>query len=189
MTTPANAVSAMKARTTRGFTLIELMIVVAIIGILASIAIPTILRYTRKAKTAEAVQALKQIVDGSRIYMVEERVTTAGVVLAKQFPATEALTPALTCCLSSAAGKCVASQPAFGGSPTWVALKFGLTDAHYYRYEYLSQGTGVGSRFTARALGDLDCDGTLGTFQMTGSYDDASAGASGSGIYSNLEIE
>lgn len=50
-----------RLRSKKGFTLIELMIVVAIIGILAAIAIPTYMDYTKRAKVSEAVSLLSGI--------------------------------------------------------------------------------------------------------------------------------
>lgn len=55
----------------KGFTLIELMIVVAIIGILAAIAIPNFMNYQCKAKQAEAKSNLGSVRTALEAYRAE----------------------------------------------------------------------------------------------------------------------
>lgn len=55
----------------KGFTLIELMIVVAIIGILAAVAIPAYSDYTKRAKFTEVVQATQAIKTAVEICLSE----------------------------------------------------------------------------------------------------------------------
>jgi len=55
-----------QTRRNRGFTLIELMIVVAIIGILAAIAIPNFIRFQARARQSEANTNLKSLFTGLR---------------------------------------------------------------------------------------------------------------------------
>jgi type IV pilus assembly protein PilA len=69
----------MQRRTQHGFTLIELMIVVAIIGILASLALPAYQDYTKRAKMAEVVLAASACrVTVTEVYMSASSLPSAG---------------------------------------------------------------------------------------------------------------
>lgn len=56
----------------KGFTLVELMIVVVIIGILAALAIPRFMRATTKSKQSEAKGILKQVYTMQHAYRQEK---------------------------------------------------------------------------------------------------------------------
>ena len=60
-----------RLRNRKGFTLIELMIVVAIIGILAAIAIPNFLKFQAKSKQSEAKTNLKAVFTAQTSYFGE----------------------------------------------------------------------------------------------------------------------
>jgi len=55
----------------KGFTLIELMIVIAIIGILAAIAIPNFVKFQCRSKQSEAKTSLKAIFTAEEAYRAE----------------------------------------------------------------------------------------------------------------------
>jgi prepilin-type N-terminal cleavage/methylation domain-containing protein len=58
-------------KSNKGFTLIELMIVVVIVGILAALAIPRFMKAATKAKQSEAKGILKQVHTMQKAYFVE----------------------------------------------------------------------------------------------------------------------
>ena len=162
------------------------MIVVAIIGVLAAVAIPAFLRYTKRSKTTEAIQNVGLIFRGAVSYFEAEHLDRTGNVKARMFPASIGPSPALG---QLTGGTKVVANPANWDAEGWHALSFALGEPHYYAYSFSSAGSGNGSFFTAMANGDLDADAIYSTFERVGSVD-ASANVHGaSGIYVDNELE
>ncbi len=60
-----------KKKITEGFTLVEILIVVVIIGILASVAIPTYMKYVERGYASDAKVQIKNILENAEIYRQE----------------------------------------------------------------------------------------------------------------------
>src|SRR5687768_2776512 len=110
-------ISKLRKKAEQGFTLIELMIVVAIIGILAAVAIPAFMKYIKKSKTSEAREFVKKIYDGARSYWMDPN-TPAGSMTpnAPQFPEpSQGYTADTACCAMAGAVEKCAPQAALWG--------------------------------------------------------------------------
>jgi len=69
-------------RAVRGFTLIELMITVAIIAILAAVALPSYQEYVRKSRRADAQSFMSEVVARQQHWLVDRRAYAESITAA-----------------------------------------------------------------------------------------------------------
>lgn len=129
-----------------GFTLIELMIAVAIVGLLAAIAIPNFLTYQTKAKQTEAKIQLKAVHTSEMVYFGENGYFTSDITGLEWRPQT-------ICAYSYSVGSGTLGSASPGGSP--------MNNA--------APGAGA-SDFTAVAWANIDDDAAVDTWQVTKHY-------------------
>ncbi len=131
------------------------MVVVAIIGILAAVAIPAFLSYMKKAKTSESMLQLNKLGKNAKSHFSTGTSYPQGT--AKVLPGDDG-----GAC-TGPGGK-FATTDEWSSEPIWVDLGFQIDDPSLFSYHYES-----GSRTSAlaTAVGDLDCDKTLVTYTLS----------------------
>ncbi len=141
----------------RGFTLIELMVTVVILGILAAVAIPVYMNYVYRARMAEATTNINGIRTLQESWFAENNIYS--------FPGGVAPN---NCCAAAPAGAPTSATRTWVPAElaSWNPLGFAPTgSATFYTYSVNSATVGA-TDLTIGAQGDLDADINVHVFAM-----------------------
>ena len=157
-----------------GFTLIEMMVVVAIVAVLATVGIPAFMNYIRRSKTSEAASNLKSMFVGAQAYYRRDSVGRGAIT------DTSVVTSRSRCSVTTgstsnvpSSRKTVLNWATEPSRTSFESLNTQVADPIYYQYSITAANSGLcggmastAAVYTFQAIGNLDGDAIQSRFEL-----------------------
>jgi hypothetical protein len=140
----------------RSFSPLQVALLVSLLGSVLAVFVPAFAKNLRISRMVEPMDGLAKI--GARATML-----AATRPITEAYPASVGRTPE-----EVPRGTSVQDAGDVWLHPTWKELGFSPTQPHFYSFQFDSKNGPKRSKFTARAVGDLDGDGIFSQFEVSG---------------------